>query len=69
MPALEILEYFKKIFLNFYVFILRERVPSRLHAISAEPNSGLDLMNCELKSRARCFNSLSHPGTPLKYVY
>ena len=26
----------------------RERIPSRLHAVSAEPNSGLDITNCEI---------------------
>ena len=26
----------------------RERIPSRLHTVSAEPNLGLDLMNCEI---------------------
>ena len=26
----------------------RERIPSRLRAVSAEPNVGLDLMNCEI---------------------
>ena len=26
----------------------RERIPSRLHAISAEPDAGLRLTNCEI---------------------
>ena len=26
----------------------RERIPSRLHVVRAEPNSGLNLMNCEI---------------------
>ena len=26
----------------------RERIPSRLHTISAEPDVGLDLTNCEI---------------------
>ena len=26
----------------------RERIPSRFHAISTEPNVGLDLSNCEI---------------------
>ena len=25
-----------------------ERIPSRLHAVSAEPDAGLDLINCEI---------------------
>ena len=46
-------------FLKVYLFILRERerekagkgserIPSRLHAVSAEPNAGLNLMKCEV---------------------
>ena len=26
----------------------RERIPNRLHAVSAEPNAGLELMYCEI---------------------
>ena len=26
----------------------RQRIPSRLHAVSAEPDEGLKLMNCEI---------------------
>ena len=26
----------------------KERLPSRLHAASTEPNAGLELMNCEI---------------------
>ena len=26
----------------------RERIPSKLHAVSAEPDVGLDLTNCEI---------------------
>ena len=37
----------------------RERIPSRLHAACAEPNSGLKLGNGEIKSW-----NLSHPGAP-----
>ena len=39
----------------------RERIPSKLHAVSAEPDVGLDLTNQtmrsgpEPKSRVRCF--------------
>ena len=34
----------------------REKNPSRLHAVSAKPDLGLDLTNCE--------NQLSHLGAP-----
>ena len=30
----------------------RERTPSRLCPVSAEPSAGLDLMNCEILTRA-----------------
>ena len=26
----------------------RERIPSRVHTVSAEPNAGLELANCEI---------------------
>ena len=26
----------------------RERIPSRLHTVSTEPDMGLELMNCEI---------------------
>ena len=46
----------------------RERIPSRLHAVSAEPDAGLRLTNCEVMTRAkmksRMLNPLSHPGAP-----
>ena len=40
-------------FFNVYLFIERERagkerIPSRLHALSTEPNIGLDLTNEEI---------------------
>ena len=28
----------------------RERIPSRLHTVNTEPDSGLDLLNYEIKS-------------------
>ena len=44
----------------------RERIPSRLHAVSAEPHAGLELTNCEIATRAeaksRMLNQPSHPG-------
>ena len=30
----------------------RERIPSRLPAVSADPDSGLDLVNCEITTGA-----------------
>ena len=30
----------------------RERIPSRLHSVSAELDAGLELMNCEIMTRA-----------------
>ena len=41
----------------------KERIPSRLHAVCAEPDMGLSLMNHEIKSQM--LNQLSHPGAPL----
>ena len=46
----------------------RESIPSRLHAVSAEPTGGLDLINCEImtwaKIESQMLNQLSHPGAP-----
>ena len=46
----------------------RERIPSRLFAISAEPAVGLDLMNHEIgtwvKIKSQAVNRPSHPGAP-----
>ena len=42
------------------------RIPSRIRAVSVEPNAGLDLTNHEIITRAetksRTLNQLSHPG-------
>ena len=47
----------------------RERIPSRLHAVSKESDVGLDLMNYEIMTRAVTkswtLNQLSHPGAPI----
>ena len=47
----------------------RQRIPSRLHAVSAEPDVGLELTNREIKTWAEVKiwtpNRLSHPGTPV----
>ena len=46
----------------------RERIPNKLLTISAEPDVGLKLMNCEIMTLAKIknqmLNRLSHPGTP-----
>ena len=46
----------------------RERIPTRLHAVSAEPNVGLDPTNREIMAWAEIkslmINWLSHPGAP-----
>ena len=45
----------------------KERIPSRLHAASTEPNAGLELMNCEImtwvETKSQMLSWLSHPGT------
>ena len=45
-----------------------ERVPSRLHAASAESDLGLKLPNCEITTwaeiKSQMLNWLSHPGAP-----
>ena len=45
-----------------------DSIPSRLHAICAEPDLGLKLMNCEImawaKIKSRMLNWLNHPGAP-----
>ena len=47
----------------------RQRIRSRLHAVSAEPSVGLKLTNCEImtlaKIKSRPLNPLSHPSTPI----
>ena len=44
----------------------RERIPSRLHTVSAEPDAGLQLMNPEImtpaKIKSQMLNRLSHTG-------
>ena len=46
----------------------RERIPSKLHAVSTEPNEGLDPMNYEIMTWAEIkslmLNWLSHPSAP-----
>ena len=45
----------------------RERIPTRVHAVSAEPDVGLNPTNCEImtwvKIKSWEFNKLSHPGS------
>ena len=47
---------------------MRERIPSRLRAVSIEPNTGLDLTNGEsmtwAKTKSGMLNPLSHPDAP-----
>ena len=49
----------------------RERVPSRLHVVSTEPDVGLHPRNCEImtlaKTKSWTLNLLSHPGAPKSY--
>ena len=46
----------------------RERIPSRSHPVSMEPDAGLKPMNCEMVTRAetksQMLNRLSPPGAP-----
>ena len=46
----------------------RDRIPSRLHAVSEEPDLGLELMNCKIMTQAQMksqmLNRLSHSGAP-----
>ena len=46
----------------------RERIPSRLQAVSAEPDKGLYPTNQEIMTRAKIksqmLNELSYPGAP-----
>ena len=46
----------------------RERILSRLHTVSTEPNAGLEPTNCKImtwaKTKSRTLNWLSHPGAP-----
>ena len=38
----------------------RERIPSRLCAVSVEPEVGLDPMNCEIVTRIKIKGRLTH---------
>ena len=48
-----------------------ERIPSRLHTVSADPSAGLYLRNLEIVTwaeiRSQTFNWLSHPGVLSNY--
>ena len=53
-----------------------ERIPSRFHTFSTEPDMGLDLKNCKIMTwmeiKSRKFNQLSHSAVPswiLKSVF
>ena len=41
-----------------------ERIPSRLRAVSTEPDTGLDPTNCEIKSQTLKDPSLQVPRHP-----
>ena len=51
----------------------RQRIPSRLHIDSTEPDMGLNPTNCEIMTRAkiksRMLNQLSHPGAPILCIF
>ena len=51
----------------------RERIPSRLWAVSTKPNVGLDLRNHEIMTQAETKSwdtqRLSHPGAPTFFFY
>ena len=51
----------------------RERIPSRLHAVSTEPDAGLEPTNHKIMTRAeiksQTLNQLSHPGAPKLVVF
>ena len=77
--------YFFLIFKNLFIYFERdrvsgggaergrERIPGRLHTVSAEPNVGLELRNCkimtEAKIKSQVLNQLSHPGAPEEAFY
>ena len=43
--------------------------PSRLSAVSTEPDVGLELTNCDIMTCAEVgLSLLSHPGAPVPYV-
>ena len=46
----------------------REKIPSRLRAVSTESDMGLELANCEIMTcielKSQMLNQLSHPGAP-----
>ena len=72
------------LFINVYLFIFRkkvrergseregERILSRLHAVSTEPNMGLSPMNHEImtwaKIKSQTLNRLSHPGPQCNFI-
>ena len=50
----------------------REKIPSRLYTVSTQPDTGLELTNCEMVTlaniRSRSLNQLSHPGAPTFFL-
>ena len=51
----------------------RERIPSRLHTVRAEPDAGIELSDRETMTwaeiKSQTFNQLSHPGAPLFLIF
>ena len=51
----------------------RQRIPSRVCAVSAEPDVGLELMNHEIMTsveiKSQTLNQLSHPGAPNPHFF
>ena len=50
----------------------RERILSRFRAANTEPNTGLDLTNCEIMTaeiKSRTLNRLNHPGAPTSLYF
>ena len=49
----------------------RKRIPSRLHAVSAEPDVGLDLTNREITTRSRvgCLIDRATQASPLMVMH
>ena len=50
-----------------------DRSPSSPHAVSAEPDTGLDLMTCKIvtgaETKSWMLNQLSHPGAPRRCTF
>ena len=51
----------------------RERIQSRFHTVSVEPDTEFYLTNHEIRTwakiKSQTLNLLSHPGAPKMYIY